>query len=213
VNRRRALLVGSAGAALVIGLVGVGHTRLGRPLLARVSGCPVAGREATPEQIETLRRKTTPALKGTMRAAARPANGFTLDRSTRSEVIAWGEEMHATCNEELSGAIVRCEHAADIEDALFRFDPKGVLVGVDLMHASTDGTTAVKEIDELTGKIEKAAGPPASVRGTHTSEWINAPLREIRAEFRFTDYAADLTATNLGDRRIVVREQYRSIPD
>jgi hypothetical protein len=178
-----------------------------------MSGCPVAGHEATPEQIEAFRQKTTPALKGSTRAAARPANGFTLDRSTRDEVIAWGEEMHATCKEELSGAIVRCEHAADIDDALFRFDPKGILVGVDLMHAATDGNTAVRELDELSAKIEKAAGPPSSLRGTRSGEWMSAPNRQITAEFRFTDYAADLTATNFGERGVVVHEQYRSIPN
>jgi hypothetical protein len=213
VKRRRALLLGSAAVLFVVGLVGVGHTRLGRPLLARVSGCPVAGREATPEQIEAQRLKTTLTLKGSTRAASRPANGFTLDRSTRGEVIAWGEEMHATCNEELSGAIVRCEHAANIDDALFRFDPKGILVGVDLMHAATDGNTAVREIDELASKLEKEAGAPTAMRGTHSGEWMSTPNRQIAEEFRFTDYAADLTATNFGERGVVIREQYRSIPN
>jgi hypothetical protein len=183
-------------------------------MLARLSGCPVAGHEATPEQIEAFRRKTTPALKGSTRAASRPANGFTLDRSTRDEVIAWGEEMHATCNEELAGAMVRCEHAAAIDDALFRFDPRGTLVGVDLMHSGTDGASAVKQIDELAAKIEKEAGAPASsARGTRSGEWMSAPNRQIVTEFRFTDYAADLTATNFGERGVVVREQYRSIPN
>jgi hypothetical protein len=201
---------------VALGLAGVGalHAKAMRPLLARVGGCPVAGRTASPEQLEAFRVKNAPALKGTTRALAHPAFGFQLDRSTKAEVVAWGEKVHAECTEELGGAALRCERAdgVEIEDAYFRFDPRGVLVGVDLIHPATDGATALRIVDELAAKLEQEAGAPTAIRGTRTPEFLDGQYRQAALEFHFTDYAADLTATNLG-AGVVVREQYRSVPN
>ena len=202
------------GAALLLALVGVGHSRMMRPLLARVGGCPVAGRTATPEQMEAFRLKNAPALKGSTRALGRPAFGFQLDQSTRREVTSWGEQSHAECTEELGGAALRCEGADGValEDAYFRFDPRGVLVGVDLIHPATDGATALRIVDEVASKLEREAGAPTAVRGTRSAEFLSGQYRQAALEFHFTDYAADVTATNLG-AGVVVREQYRSVPN
>ncbi len=183
-----------------------------QPLLARVGGCPVGGKSASPEELEAFRQKNAGVLKGTSRALARPAFGFTLDTSTKADVVAWGDRTHAECTEEMNGAALRCESAADVEDAFFRFDPRGVLVGVDLIHPATDGATALRIVDQVAAKLEKEAGAPTAVRGTRTPEFLDAQFRQAALEFHFTDYAADVTATNLG-AGVVVREQYRSVPN
>ncbi len=198
-------------AVLAVG-IGVAHTKMMQPLLARMGGCPVAGKSASPEEIEASRRRAAVSLKGTSRALARPAFGFTLDTSTKADVVAWGDRTHAECTEEMNGAALRCESAADVEDAFFRFDPRGVLVGVDLIHPATDGATALRIVDQLATKLEKEAGAPTAVRGTRTPEFLDAQFRQAALEFHFTDYAADVTATNLG-AGVVVREQYRSVPN
>ncbi len=214
VNRRRLRIVARiAGvAALLVAVIGLGHAKMMRPLLARVGGCPVAGKTATPEQLEAFRVTNAVSLKGTARALAHPAFGFTLDTSTKADVVAWGQRTHAECNEELGGAALRCEAAADVEDAFFRFDPRGVLVGVDLIHPATDGATALRIVDEVASRLSKEAGAPTAVRGTRTPEFLDAQFRQAALEFHFTDYAADVTATNLG-AGVVVREQYRSVPN
>lgn len=215
-KKKRVVRATLVGAALLVAVVGLGHTKMMQPFLARVGGCPVGGKPATPEQLEAFRVKNAGILKGTARALGHPAFGFTLDTSTKADVMAWAERMHADCNEELGGSAVRCEdvtgQGASVEDAYFRFDPKGVLVGVDLLHPATDGATALRIVDEVATRLSKEAGAPTAARGTRTPEYLDAQFREAALEFHFTDYAADVTATNLG-AGIVVREQYRSVPN
>lgn len=209
---RRIVVRAAAVSALLVAGVGLGHSKMMRPLLARVGGCPVAGKSASPEELEAFRVKNAVSLKGTSRALARPAFGFTLDTSTKADVLSWADRTHVECNEEMNGAALRCEGAANVEDAFFRFDPRGMLVGVDLIHQPTDGATALRVVDELASKLEKEAGAATAARGTRTPEFLEAQFREAALEFHFTDYAADVTATNLGSG-IVVREQYRSVPN
>lgn len=57
------------------------------------------------------------------------------------------------------------------------------------------------------------AVPPSAVQGTADPAHLGGYLDRAATEFRFADYAADVSATNLGERGIVVREQYRSIPN
>jgi hypothetical protein len=211
-RKARVARIALVGAALLVVGVGLGHAKMMRPLLARVGGCPVAGKTATPEELEAFRVKNATSLKGTSRALARPAFGFTLDTSTKADVVAWGQRTHAECTDELGGAALRCEAAGDVEDAYFRFDPRGVLVGVDLIHPATDGANALRIVDDIASRLSKEAGAPTAVRGTRTPEFLDAQFRQAALEFHFVDYAADVTATNLG-AGIVVREQYRSVPN
>jgi hypothetical protein len=145
-----------------------------------------------------------------------------LDQSTRADVTAWGARVGATCKEELGGAAMRCESAdrslasegdVPVRDAFFRFGPSGVLVGVDLMRDGTDGAKAAAALRAITERVSRAAGPPSTVQGTASPAHLAGYLDRAATEFRFADYAADVSATNLGEQGIVVREQYRSIPN
>ena len=93
------------------------------------------------------------------------------------------------------------------------FDPRGVVVGIDLMRDGTDGAKAAAVLTSISGRIAREAGPPSTVQGTADPAHLGGYLDRAATEFRFADYAADVSATNLGERGIVVREQYRSIPN
>lgn len=201
------------------------HTSSGRALLG-LGGCPWGGAPPSAEKLEDSRVKSAAPLKTTVRAAARPAFGFVLDKSTRAELTAWGASVGATCKEELRGAALRCEASAEnegrpiaaeggipIRDAFFRFDPRGVLVGVDLMRDGTDGVKAASALTAISERIARDAGPPTTVQGTASPAHLSGYLNRAATEFRFADYAADVSATNLGPQGVVVREQYRSIPN
>lgn len=204
--------------AAAIGL----HTSAGRKLLG-AGACPWGGQAPSAERLEEFRTKSAAPLKANARAQARPAFGFELDKSTKGDLTAWAIRASATCKEEIGGAAMRCEGAGGgivaeaggipIRDAFFRFDPRGVLVGVDLMRDGTDGEKAASLLTAVTARIAREAGPPTTVQGTASSAHLSGYLDRAATEFRFADYAADVSATNLGEQGVVVREQYRSLPN
>lgn len=218
-TRKRWTILAAVGVPLVLAAVGL-HTRAGQALIG-AGGCPWGGAPSA-ERLEDFRVKNAATLKTNARATARPAFGFVLDQSSRADVTAWGSRVGATCKDELKGAALRCESpngivgaegGTPVRDAFFRFDPRGVLVGVDLMHDGTDGEKAAAALKTVTERISKAAGPPTTMQGTASSAGLGGYLNRAATEFRFADYAADVSATNLGEQGVVVREQYRSIPN
>ncbi|CAN5875216.1 hypothetical protein BH11MYX4_BH11MYX4_27770 [soil metagenome] len=221
-TRKRWLTLAAVSVPLLAAAVGL-HTPAGRALLG-AGGCPWGKGAPSAEKVEELRVKSAATLKpsGATRATARPAFGFVLDQSTRAEVTAWAVRASATCSEEIGGAALRCELAEKnvteesgvaVRDAFFRFDPRGVVVGIDLMRDGTDGGRAAVVLATISERIAREAGPPTTTRGTADSTHLAGYLDRAATEFRFADYAADVSATNLGERGVVIREQYRSIPN
>jgi len=222
-TRKRWLAIAAIGAPLIAAAVGL-HTPAGRALLGGGSGCPWGEAPPSAAKLEELRVKSAETLKvaGAARATSRPAFGFVLDRSTRADVTTWAAKAGATCSDELGGGALRCElgelntteeSGVSVRDAFFRFDPRGVIVGIDLMRDGTDGAKAAAVLTSISGRIAREAGPPSAVQGTADPAHLGGYLDRAATEFRFADYAADVSATNLGERGIVVREQYRSIPN
>jgi len=220
--KRRRWMTVAAVAVPVLAAGALAHTRAGRALFGEK--CPWEGAAPSAERLESFRAANAATLKGTRRATSRPAFGFVLDQSTKADVTAWGSRVAATCRDEIGGAAIRCESAdkrtgteaesePPIHDAFFRFDPHGVLVGVDVMRDGTNGEKAAAMLSALTEGVSRAAGPPAAVQGTASPAHLAGYMNRAATEFRFTDYAADVSATNLGDEGVVVREQYRSIPN
>lgn len=223
-TRKRWLTIAAAVTVpLVAAAIGL-HTPAGRALLGGADGCPWGKGAPSAVQLEELRVKSTTALKpnGSTRATTRPAFGFALDQSTRADVTAWATRASATCVDEIGGAALRCELAkkniseengVSVRDAFFRFDPRGVIVGIDLMRDGTDGAKAAAVLTTISNRIAGAAGPPSTVQGMADSAHLGGYLDRAATEFRFADYAADVSATNLGEEGVVIREQYRSIPN
>jgi hypothetical protein len=46
-----------------------------------------------------------------------------------------------------------------------------------------------------------------------TTKYLAEPFRRAAIEFRYEDYVARVSATNLGSRGVRVREQYQWLPE
>ncbi len=222
-SRRRAKIALGASVGLPLTaalLVGALHSRAARPYLGRLGvrkGCPVNMDAVTPASLENERLAAIPALRGEGSASARPAMGFQLARATRNEVRAWARNTNAACEERFEAAEMHCAGVpptSSPRDVVFRFEPAGVLVAVDVMRRANTPEDAAHAIAETSSELAHEVGPPKATTGEATAAFLGAePYRRATIQFRFRDYAADVSATNLAGRGIIVREQYRAIPD
>ncbi len=222
---RRRVLTAIGLPLLAVGLIGLAHLPFARSLLAAAGGCPAAFARATPAELEKTRGEAMKPLRSDRVAAGHAALRFTLGTSTKSEVLAWSdgaEGAGAVCSEEMKGAAIRCKgvgsdavHAPAqglaFSDVFFRFDPKGTLVAVDGMHDGAPADQAIQYFEAASHKLETDFGAP-NPSPMPTAELLAEPFSRAAFEYRFRDLAVDLTVTNLGDRGVVVREQYRAIP-
>lgn len=216
----------TGGVAIVaVGFMGFLHTPLGRPLLialgrAGVGGCPAGFDKMKPEALEEQRVGAMQPLRGDARAPAHPALTFDLAKATKADVVAWADSRGMACGEEMKGAALRCtggqptplDGSIPLRDAFFRFAPGGALVAVDVMREGTEPAAGAACVDEVTARLSTVLGVPTKDARSGASQ-LGEPLASVSVEFRFRDYAVDVAATNLGDRGVVVREQYRAIPD
>ncbi len=178
-------------------------------------------RTASAQEIEDARKVQAASLRqnATEKAKARPASGLVLETTTKAELQTWAGEKGLACHDEMGGAALRCESQgnAALNDVFARFNPKGVLVGLDIVHTATTPNDAAEKLTTLARSIESATGPATSKRGEPTAETLGAArLSHAAFEFRFVDYAADVSATNFitaDDPKsgVVVREQYRAL--
>ena len=110
---------------ILTAVVGFAHTRPGRPLLAwlgkttglgakRGGGCPLGyDQTATPAQREAARARFAVAHGGSERASSKPALGFTLDRTTRSDVLEWAAVHGVSCAAGKGAADLGCAQVPD----------------------------------------------------------------------------------------------------
>jgi hypothetical protein len=211
--KARKVKIAVAVATASVAALGLAHVPAVRGVVLG-QACPF-GHTASAAEIENRRVKTAASLRGTKGAPARPAFGFTLGESTRDDVTTWGSHVGATCNREQNDTAIRCEDAkvegGGVSDAFFRFDPKGRLVGVDIMREGMTPSSAAELYRGLAAKTTGEVGAPTTHQGEATEALLGSNLARASAEYRFSNYAADLSVTNLGSQGVVVREQYRSL--
>jgi hypothetical protein len=191
-----------------------------RPLLAWIGvGCP--GR-ASPEAVEAARLDSARAARGVTPSPARPALGFALDVSTRTDVDAWAAERKLTCKESQRGTVLRCSAVpaaelghggSDVDDLSFLFEPATMrLVTVTALRNQLDAPSAAAAMNGVADALARSLGE-GKRRGEATAPYLSAgPLRTAVVEYRFSDYIASVSATNLGGR-VAVREHYMSAVD
>lgn len=221
------LLGGAAGLVLLaVGLIGFAHTKHGRPLLALLRGapgCPVGmDVKLSPQEEQQARTQVLAGVRGAERAAARPALGFSLDVSTRGDIERWAQEKGVRCEQARQRSSLRCSDvpaaalkgaSRDVTHLLFVFDGEARLVAIDASREGLSSADAAALVTQVTDAITEQAGPPAEVSGRSEPGYLDeGPLRRIEAEFRFSDYRARISATNLG-RKLLVSEKYQSIPN
>ena len=225
--RKKRLLAFALGAPLaVVALAAFAHTSAGRPLLSQLArlapgasvGCPLAMAHASPSLLESHRATSTISLRGAALtpARSRPALKWTLVATKRSDVVAWASANGVACSEELAKMVLRCkdvhEAGVSVRDLYLRFDAADALVGVDVMREGASGDAAADAFASATARVSAEAGAPTATRGEATATSLEgATYATASAEYRFRDYAADISATNFGADGIVVREQYRAL--
>jgi len=103
-----------------------------------------------------------------------------------------------------------------VAEVTFAFTPAPelLLVNVTAMHAPRDPEAAAVELAEVAGGLSDLLGPPAREAGDRTAARLGAlPYSTFTLSYRFHDYFADLTSTNLPGRGVMVYEHYMSMRD
>lgn len=234
-GRWRNLLAPAAVALLAAtALVGFAHTKPGRPLLAwmgRAMGkgsasCPLGfDRAATPEQREQARMRFAATHRGTEPAAARPAAGFILDRTTRAEVLAWSSANDLSCAPGRGLADVSCPAVPDsllpaplrgagTQTVWFVFGEGNRLVSVTLVASTQRPERLSAMFEAVVDDLTREAGPPIARDGDFSPASLSSgALVQARAEYRFRDYYAMARATNVGSSGYALTEEFRSLPN
>jgi hypothetical protein len=204
------------GAVFLLLFAGIGalHVRGARPLLMKLAGivgCPMG--KATATQVDTVRRNAVTGDIGASNAPSQPAFGFALGLTKLADVKAWQRRHNLSCEEAREGSFVKCLDvpAADLgndasfgslTEVAFGFSPQGALNAVSTLRSGLEpeaamhlGQAVAMNNRLLLGPASKSAGSFSAASGTATASW------------RFADYSADVTVTQVPGSGSVLREQ------
>jgi len=202
------------GAAIARGLVRMAH-----------GGCPFGYDQAmTPAQRERARAHFAAGHPAERRAASRPALGFTLDQTTRSQIVSRmsahgvqctkGHGMSdLTCIGVPSSALPGADCAAPERTLWFTFGSKEQLLSVVAVSRDPNAETISNAFSSTQNTLSNQAGAATATSGSADSHSLSqALLRQASAEYRFKNYYAVERAANMGTA-YVLTEEYRSLPD
>jgi hypothetical protein len=219
---KRVAIRGGATLVALTAFVGFLHTPAGRPLLARVGiGCPI---KASAEDVEHARLVSVRATRGDTVSPARPALGFQLDTMTLADVNAWADRNHVSCDESRSGSLLRCKDVPTsaiggsgpkIDELAFGFTPKTkILVNLTSIREGLDSAVAATEMNEVASDLKSKLGAPSLASGSRSATYLGGGvMHTAMLEYRFSDYIADVSATNLSGHDLMLREHYMSARD
>lgn len=219
---RKVAIYGAASLLVLTGLTGLAHTRTGLRAIAWVTGsegCPFgAGEELTAAKAEQLRVEQLAKLTAQVGATApaRPALGFRLGRDQRGDIVRWASAHGVSCQSDRSGAGLRCLDVAfaDLPSALaqhsaragrgvisFGFSSGDRLVSVQLQSATGTAPSLLRELAvPALAELEALAPGATSGDALDSSSFVARRARAV-----FTDYVAEVAATNLGKRWTLVQ--------
>jgi hypothetical protein len=218
---RAAAYVASVLAVLTL-FVGAMHTKAARPLLARLGvKCPVQGSSA---EVEAARREGARAQCGLEAATSRPALGFALDTMTLTDVKAWAEKQQVSCEEVRKHSFLRCANVPEsvlggtgpaIAELDFGFAPSSEqLVNLSAWRSGMTGAAAAAQMNAVARSLKQQLGAPTHESGARSAGYLaSGPMRTAVVQYRFSDYIADLSATNIPGRGLMLREHYMSARD
>ena len=227
--RRRWARIGArvaGGAVLLTGLAAVLHLPFAAPLLRAISPasvCPIM--RGSPAQIDRAHALGAAAIRssGASAAPARPALGFELDKTRKTDLDAWATRHRVTCssiagNETLqrckdvpAAAVGQPGELGPLEEITFELRSTGELVNVQTMRRHLTPEHAAHAALELERSAAAALGAPSTVGGEATAAHLSHGLLSTYvAVHEFKDYRATITATNLAETGMMVREEYLS---
>jgi hypothetical protein len=202
------------GGAMARGLVRMAH-----------GGCPFGYDQAmSPAQRERARAHFAASHRGEQRASNRPALGFTLDQTTRTQVLAnltaQGVQCSRghgisdlTCLDVPSSALPGAASAAANRTLWFTFGSKEQLLSVIAVSRDPSAQTISSAFVSTQNTLTDQAGTATASAGSADPQALSQSLlRQASAEYRFTNYYAVARAANMGSA-YVLTEEYRSLPD
>ncbi len=209
-------LIALAGTA-VVGLL---HTKAGKPLLAKMGGCPAGF--ATRDDMDHVRKYAatlTPPTGG--QAPARPALGFVLDATTEDEFAAWTKKNKLNCEDNSRLGQVTCTgvpspvvgepDASPIDDLTVEFNPAHKIVNILILRHGLVSSGAVSMFDARVAQLEKELGrAPNRLVPTGPAYFDEAPMTSAVVEFKYKDYQCEISATTMMDKTVTMREHYYS---
>jgi hypothetical protein len=223
----RAAIVLAGSAVGLTALIGVLHLPIAAPLLRTIfpgSICPVT--RGTPEQIDRAHALGAAAIRrsASAPAPAQPALGFALEKTRRSELDAWAALHGASCtaiggNDNLQrctgvrpAAIGQPGDLGSPEEVTFEFRSTGELVDVQTMRRHLSSAQAAHTVRSLEADAVATLGPPTTEAGQPTDGHLGRSFMSTYvAVHTFSDYRATISATNLADTGVMVREEYLSV--
>lgn len=240
--RWKRLLAGTiAATGLFVGLIGFAHTEPGRPLRpalvvlnkamgakpqAKGGACPLGyDQNGSPADVEAARQRSVAQFKGAAPSQRRPALGFSLGETTRQQVDAWITEHHLTCGARQGPTRVTCTGVPDsalpegyrglaIDELYLQYNPQDRLVSVGTVRSAQTPEPVSRAHGAVVAELTRQLGGPSSTAGQPETTYLaGGALRQARAEFRFSDYYATSSATNVGRGRFVVSERYEQLTD
>lgn len=205
-----------------------GTSAIAAPLLRKISpafACPV--RKGTPEQIDRGSALASAAIRDSASAVApvpvRPALGFELDQTRKSDVAAWASRPKVSCaniggNDNLqkctdvsAAAVGESDNLGALEEVCFEFRSSGELVHVQTLRRHLPPSAAAHAAERLERNAAFALGEPSTVGGEPTPAHLGRGfLSSYVAIHAFKDYRATVSATNLAPTGLMVREEYLS---
>jgi hypothetical protein len=212
------VLVGVAiSIAAATGIVGLLHTSVGKPLLAKAGGCPA--NNAPPQGVEDAQKRAIRLTRGETPAPARVALGFELDKTTLSDVQSWAKKHGIACKATREDTTLSCvdipaealpatfaRGRIDELEMSFRVADK-TLLGLSTWRWHLPEETAARELDSVFTGLRGSLGSPT------VNEGDRARLgRELFAgvivKYNFKDYLCTVSGMNLPEKGITLHESY-----
>jgi hypothetical protein len=182
--------------------------------------CPVDN--TTAEQVSALRASGLAHLRADQAAPARPVpGGFVLDGTSAEDAARWAHENGITCDDVKHGySYLRCRGVdanklglagPPISELWLSFGPSGHMIGMDVYRRGMSASDTTAAWDGARYALRNALGTPTSTMGDASPEVLSrSALQTARLQYRFSDYVAIITASNLPYAGLAVREQYMS---
>lgn len=218
-------------AALLVGLtaiIGVAHTKVGRPLLAympwgkAVRGvCPL-GYDApiTAESRAAAQKHFASIHRGEVAAASRPALGFALAEATAADIHTWAAAADVTCQKPRVGHDLECndvsarslptpDEGAALSSLWLDFGVNGKLVTVIGLRRDKNVDAIATAFEQVKARVTEAAGSPLErPEQPVRTELLAGLLRQATAEFRFSNYYATASAMQMADGFLLTEEYH-----
>ena len=219
-------------ATLAVGGIGFLHTPMGRklPIGRKLLGwmgvpCPIDTTHLTAARVEQSRQLGVQALRSKQAAPARPAlTGLRLDETSEAESAHWAQVHGISCHLLVRGMhFLKCEEISagsfgitpghsPIQTLTLAFNPSGRLVAVDIFRRKLGAEEASAVMLDLSLRLRSRLGAPTEARGALTPASLGGDIMKTAyVNYRFRDYLAMLTATNIPwSGGVAVHEQYSS---